>query len=68
MYLPAERKMAGLGVAIGKMDSLKFLLQLAWENKCVSSERYAALSAPLDEIGRMLGGWRRGLEKKTPAR
>lgn len=64
MYLPGERKLAGLGTAIAKLDSLKFLLQLAWESRCVPPQRYAALSEPLDEVGRMLGGWRKGLETK----
>jgi hypothetical protein len=68
LYLPAEQKMVGIGTTIAKLDGVKFLMQLAWENKCVSSERYATLSEGLDEIGRMLGGWRKGLEKKTPAR
>jgi len=67
-YLPADRKVVGLGTAIAKADAVRFLLQLAWENKCVSSERYANLSELLDEVGRMLGGWRNGLQKKTPAR
>ena len=68
LYLPADQKMAGIGTTTAKLDGLKRLMQLAWENKCASSERYAILSEGLDEIGRMLGGWRKGLEKKTPAR
>jgi hypothetical protein len=42
-------------------------LQIAWENKCISSEKYSVLSEKLEEIGRMLGGWKKGLEKKTPS-
>jgi len=66
-YLSGEKKTAQLSIAISKLDILKFLLQLAWENKCVANNKYAALSANLDEIGRMLGGWRKGLENKTPS-
>jgi len=65
-YLSGERKCAQLSLAIVKLDRLKFFLQLAWENKCLSNNRYADLSERLNEIGRMLGGWRRGLENKTP--
>ncbi len=68
LYLPPEQKITKLNIAIAKLDGIKFFLQLAWENKCVSHERYSTLGAQLQEIGRMLGGWKKGLEKKTPAR
>ncbi|MFH1608978.1 MAG: four helix bundle protein [Patescibacteria group bacterium] len=66
IYLPPETKIARLTIAISKLDGVKFFLQIAWENKCVPTEKYLNLSAQLDEIGRMLGGWKKGLEKKTP--
>lgn len=66
-YLSGERKSVQLSMAILKLDSLKFFLQLAWENKCLSNIKYSALSENLDEIGRMLGGWKKGLENKTPS-
>lgn len=68
LYLPPAQKLVKLSIAIAKLDGLKFFLQLAWENKSVSHEKYAVLSEQLDEIGKMLGGWRKGLESKTPAR
>lgn len=55
-----------LAEAIIELDSLKFFLAVAWENKCLSSQRYGDLSERLDEVGRMLGGWKKGLENKTP--
>jgi len=67
-YLSGERKRIQLSVAITKLDNLKFFLQLAWENKCLANAPYTGLSSQLDEIGRMLGGWKKGLEMKTPAR
>ena len=66
IYLATDQKTHRITVAISKLDGVKFFLQLAWENKCVPSEKYAALSLQLDEIGKMLGGWKKGLEKKTP--
>jgi hypothetical protein len=66
-YLSGERKSAQLSIAILKLDNLKFFLQLAWENKCLSNTPYTNLSSQLDEIGRMLGGWKKGLENKTPS-
>ena len=67
-YLAPEHKIILLNKTISRLDVLKFFTQLAWENKLVSSEKYADLSARLEEIGRMLGGWRKGLQNKTPAR
>ncbi len=67
-YLSGEKKQAQLCLVITKLDGLKFFLQLAWENKCLSNNKYSCLSEQLEEIGRMLGGWRKGLEMKTPAK
>ena len=65
-YADKVEKLIFLKSASAKLDLLKFFLQIAWENKCVPNEKYALLSEQLNEIGRMLGGWRKGLEKKTP--
>ena len=66
IYLPPETKVLKLTMAISKLDGIKFFLQIAWENKCIATEKYLKLSEQLNEIGRMLGGWKKGLEKKTP--
>jgi len=68
LYLPTEQKCNRLVIAVAKLDGVKFFLQLAWENKCVSNDKYTTLSSLLNEIGRMLGGWKKGLENKTPPR
>lgn len=67
-YLPPEQKIILLGKTISRMDILKFFFQLAWENKLIPKDKYITLSQKLDEIGRMLGGWRKGLLSKTPAK
>lgn len=66
LYLTPEQKYSRLALTIAKLDNLKFFLQLAWENKCLTDTNYSSLSISLDEVGRMLGGWKKGLEKKTP--
>lgn len=48
-----------------KVDLAKFLLQLAWECKILDTKKYVALSQPLDEAGRMLGGWMKQLTQIT---
>ncbi|HBR71999.1 MAG TPA: hypothetical protein DEA27_04350, partial [Candidatus Moranbacteria bacterium] len=66
-YLPPEHKIILLGKTISKSDVLKFFLQIAWENKLIHDERYLNLSQRLEEIGKMFGGWKKGLQKKTLA-
>lgn len=67
LYLSGEQKVKRIETAIGKLDGVKFFSQIAWENKCVSNKDYATLSEKLDEVGKIIGGWKKGLEKKTPA-
>ena len=65
-YTKPEQKLAYLVAATGKLDLLKFFFQIGWENKLVDNKKYLELSAEFDEIGRMLGGWKKGLETKLP--
>ena len=55
-----------LSQAISKCDLLNFLLQLAWEQKIIDHKNYSSLILLLDEVGRMLGGWKKSLQEKTP--
>ena len=57
-----------LNKAITKLDVVKFFAQLAWESKLIPTEKYSHLLASLEEIGRQLGGWKKGLQKKTSAK
>jgi len=36
-----------------------------WETKSLDDKKYIALSSPLDEIGKMLGGWNGQLAKQN---
>ncbi len=67
-YQSKDEKSATITMAIRKLDGLKFLLRITWEIKALDNGKYAALSEPLFEIGKMLGGWKKGLETKTPVR
>ena len=66
-YLGKHEKLPLLHKANSKLDVLKFFLQIGWELKVLDTKKYAELSHALNEVGKMLGGWRRGLESKTPA-
>ena len=65
IYLTPEPKITLLGKTISKLDALKFFCQLAWESKLIPTDKYTELSTKLGEIGRMIGGWKKGLESKT---
>ncbi len=67
-YLQPEQKIIVLARAISKLDMLKFFVQLAWEIRLIPNEKFAELIKRLEEIGRMLGGWKKGLQTKTPAK
>ena len=65
-YLALEQKIMMLAKTISKLDILKFFIQLSWENKLISTDQHVELSQKLEEIGRQLGGWKKGLETKLP--
>ena len=56
-YLSKADKQPWVRLAIRKLDTLKILLMVLWETKSLDTKKYAALSIPLDEVGKMLGGW-----------
>jgi hypothetical protein len=59
-------KLSIVSRALGKNDLIKFLLQLGWEQKVLTHKLYGSLILKLDEIGRMLHGWKKNLQEKTP--
>ena len=61
-YSDKLEKLISLKTASGKLDFLKFFLQLAWEIKSLDNKKYISLSEKLDEIGKMLGGWVKSLK------
>lgn len=44
------------------LDIIKFLISLAWEGKLISNKQYEIIAIKLDEIGKMLGGWKKSLK------
>ena len=53
--------------AVTKLDLLKFFLQIAWEIKALDNKKFILLSEKLNEVGKMLGGWCRQLNRENPA-
>ncbi|MDP3875125.1 MAG: four helix bundle protein [bacterium] len=64
-FLLKKEKAPYVRLAIRKMDTLKVMLLVLWETKSIENKNYIVLSVPLDEIGRMLGGWYNQLEKQN---
>ena len=51
--------------ALRKVDTIKVLLEVLWETKSLDNKKYIDLSEPLNEIGKMLGGWSGQLAKQN---
>jgi len=66
--LQLNNKVSLLEFASRKLDTLKFLLQIAWEIQALDNTKYINLSERLNEVGRQLGGWIRKLHKENSAR
>jgi hypothetical protein len=64
-YATRATKLDLLERAISRVDLLKLLLQLAWDIRALDTKKYAHLGEQLAEVGRMLGGWKKGLLSKN---
>ena len=67
-FLSREEKLPWIRLAIRKLDTLNVLLLVLWETKSLDTKKYSALAAPLEEVGRMLGGWCGQLVKNSAPR
>lgn len=66
-FSPIETKISLLGDSLSKVDSLRFFIQFCWELKLIPSKQFTLIGQEIEEIGRMVGGWRKGLITKTSA-
>jgi hypothetical protein len=67
-FTSRENKPVKISECILILDTLKFLVSVAWEGKIVSHKQCEDIAKKLDEIGKMFGGWRNSLnnlEKKN---
>lgn len=67
-YQSSTDKIPTLQKTLSGIDTLKFLLQVAWELRVFDDKKYATLSEGLNEVGKQVGGWKKGLQPKTSAR
>lgn len=66
-YASANQKVPALEEAARAVDAVRFFVQIAWESGLMSQSHFISLGKDVEEIGRMVGGWRRGILAKTPA-
>ena len=63
-----ENRKVKIDACILTLDTLKFLISIAWEAKFVSHRQYEDISLKLSEVGKMLAGWQKYLAEGTFAR
>ena len=61
-----ENKIQHIDKIVLNINKIRFLSEIAWENKLVTTREYSEFLIQLETIGRELGGWKKGLTK-TPA-
>ncbi|KKQ82932.1 MAG: hypothetical protein UT07_C0014G0008 [Parcubacteria group bacterium GW2011_GWB1_38_8] len=64
-YASLADKLPFLEQAILKIDRIKFFSEIAWENKLIITGQHAEFIEKLEEIGRELGGWKKGILNKN---
>ena len=64
-FLSPLEKQPYIRLAIRKWDTLKVLLMVLWETKGIDNKKYIALSVPMEEVGKMLGGWSGQVSKQN---
>ncbi len=62
-YGDKERKIILLEKASVKLNVLRFLVRLMKETKTFDLKKYTNIEIIIDEIGRMIGGWIRSMNK-----
>ena len=59
-----EKKAKKIAECIFLLDTLKFIVSVDWETKIISEKQFEEVALKLEEIGKMLGGWKNSLENQ----
>ena len=57
-FSPKEMRVIPISKAIIKNDTLKFMLYTLFELKGLNDKKFLSLSVKIEEVGRMLYGWK----------
>ncbi|MFH1246541.1 MAG: four helix bundle protein [Candidatus Liptonbacteria bacterium] len=61
-FTEREKKPEKIAECILITDTLKFFISVAWEGRIISDKQCEDVAVKLEEIGKMLGGWRKSLD------
>ena len=61
-----DKKKELLSECIFTSDILKFLISTSWEGKFISNKQYEQVALKLDEVGKMLWGWKKSIDNSQP--
>jgi len=64
-FSPIDTKISLLSQSLSTIDSLRFFIQLCWELKLIPSKQFTLIGQEIEDIGKMVGDWRKGLISKT---
>ena len=56
-----EKKTEKILECILLLDTLKFIVSVAWDAKIISNRQFEETALKLEEIGKMFGGWKNSL-------
>lgn len=62
-FIEKEKKEEKIAECIFNLDLLKFLVSVSWESRSISNKHYEDIAVKLDEIGKMLWGWKKSLKQ-----
>ncbi|MCC6198648.1 four helix bundle protein [Candidatus Nomurabacteria bacterium] len=63
-YASVQEKLPIIVTTLKKTETLKLLVTVAWEGKLIQTGHFSQLTDALQEISKMLSGWKRGIEAK----
>jgi len=61
-FTSKDKKTEKITECILVLDILKLLISVTWEAKLISHKQCEEVATKLEEIGKMLGGWKKSLE------
>lgn len=61
-FTEKEKKSEKITRCILVLDTLKFLISIAWEGKLISNKQCEDVALKLNEVGKMFGGWKKNLD------
>ena len=64
-FAKKEVKLEKISECVRILNTLKFLISVLWEGKLISNKHLGEISLKLNEIGKMLNGWKNNLNKNS---